>query len=258
MVAIGVATVVFWGIWQSRKGKFTSDEALTAAVVGIISGIIFSKVLHVVDNIVVAKMHPDLVLTGAVIDYTQHWTQIFSGAGLSIDGGVLGAALGIFIYSRFNRNFSYGVLVDSIAPAIVLGQAVGRIGCIINGCCPGTPTDLPWAFIYTNPATYGPSFPTHPTVLYELIYDLIAFGVLMLFRGKFKPAGSLFAIYLSLYAAWRLGSDFIRIGNPFLFGLHEVQIVAIVILLITIPFIVLRTRRARTGIEQPVAIPVEN
>jgi phosphatidylglycerol:prolipoprotein diacylglycerol transferase len=244
MVALGVATVVFWGIRQSRKGKFTSDEALTAAIVGIISGIIFSKLLHVVDNIVVAKIHPELVLSGAVIDYTQQWTRIFSGEGLSIDGGVLGAALGIFIYSRIDRHFSYGALVDSIAPAIILGQAIGRVGCTINGCCWGTPTNLPWAIVYTNVNSFGPlGVPSQPTVVYEIIYNLMAFGILLLLRNKLKPAGSLFAVYLSLYAAWRLGSDFLRLGNPFLFNLHQVQVIAIIVLLITIPFLVLKTRR---------------
>jgi phosphatidylglycerol:prolipoprotein diacylglycerol transferase len=249
MIALGVVTVVGWGIWQAGKGKFTVNDAITAAIIGIPCGIVFSKILHVIDNIVVAKFHPELALSGAVIDYTKHWNLIFSGAGLSIDGAVLGAALGVFIYSRFNRRFSYGVLVDAVAPAIILAQAIGRVGCIINGCSPGTPTNLPWAFIYTNVNSMGPiGIPTQPTVVYEIIYDLIVFGILMSLRGKFKPAGSLFAIYLSLYAVWRLGSDFIRMGNPFLFNLHEVQVIAIIILLITIPFMVLKMRWVKADI----------
>jgi phosphatidylglycerol:prolipoprotein diacylglycerol transferase len=251
MIVLGVALVVGWAIWQAGKGKFASDDVLTAAIVGIPSGIIFSKIFNVIDYIVVAKTHPDLVLSGSVIDYTQHWKLIFSGAGLSIDGAVLGAALGVFIYSRFNKKLHYGVLVDTIAPAIILAQAIGRVGCTINGCSPGTPTNLPWAFVYTNVNSMGPiGVPTQPTVVYEIIYDLIAFGVLMLLWDKLKPAGSLFAIYLSLYAVWRLGSDFIRIGNPFLFGLHEVQVIAIIILLITIPFIILKTRQVRKDVSE--------
>lgn len=249
MVALGVALVVGWAIWQAGKGKFTSDDVLTAAIVGIPCGVIFSKIFNVIDYIVVAKTHPELVLTGSVIDYTQHWNLIFSGAGLSIDGAVLGAALGIFIYSRFNKRFRFGIFVDAIAPAIILAQAIGRVGCTINGCSPGTPTNLPWAFVYTNVNSMAPlGVPTQPTVVYEIIYDLIVFGILMSLRDKLKPVGSLFAVYLSLYAVWRLGSDFIRIGNPFLFGLHEVQVIAIIILLITIPFIVLNTRWVKKDI----------
>lgn len=244
MIALGVATVVGWGIWQASKGKkFSTDDALTAAIIGIPSGIVLSKILHVIDNIVVAKFHPQLALSGAVIDYTQHLNLIFNGEGLSIEGAVLGAALGIFIYSRFNKKFRYGVLVDAIAPAIILAQAIGRVGCTINGCCYGIQSNLPWAIVYTNVNSFGPlGVSVQPTTIYEIIYNLIAFGILLSLRDKLKPPGSLFAVYLSLYAVWRLGSDFLRDGNPFLYSLHEVQVIAIITLLITIPFMVVKTR----------------
>ncbi len=244
MIAVGVAVVVAWAIWQSRKkgSKFTGDEALMAAIVGIPSGVIFSKLLHVIDNIVVAKFHPALAASGAVIDYTVFPGQIFNGGGLTIEGAVLGAALGIWIYSRFSK-FHFGPFVDAIAPAIILGQAIGRIGCTINGCCYGIVSSSPISFIYTNPNSYAPlGIATQAAVFYEIFYDLIVFGILMALRGKFKPAGSLFMIYLSLYAVWRIGSDFLRNGNPFLFNLHQAQVVGIVVLLITIPLLILKTR----------------
>ncbi len=247
MVALGVATVVAWAVWQSRKkgAKFTGDEALMAALVGIPSGVIVSKLLHVIDNIVVAKFHPELAYSGAVIDYTVFPGQIFSGNGLTIEGAVLGAALGIWIYSRFTK-FRYGAFVDAIAPSIILAQAIGRVGCFINGCCYGLPTSLPWGVAYTNPASEVArnllGVPVHPTQVYEIIYNLIIFGVLLSLRNKFKPEGSLFAIYLSFYAIWRIGIDFIRDGNPFLFNLHQAQVIGIIILLITIPFFIMKTR----------------
>jgi phosphatidylglycerol:prolipoprotein diacylglycerol transferase len=245
MVALAIAVVAGWGVWQSRKkdAKFSGDGAVTAALVGILSGVIFSKLLHVIDNIVVAKFHPELTSSG-VIDYSRFPLQIFSGGGFTIEGAVLGAALGIWIYSKFSK-FRFGSFVDAIAPAIILAQAVGRVGCLINGCCFGLPTNLPWAIVYTNQASEVGKFlnvPVHPTQFYEIIYDLIIFGVLLRLRGKFKPEGSLFLIYLSFYAAWRIGIDFIRDGNPFLFGLHQAQVIGIIILLITIPLLAIRTR----------------
>jgi len=253
MVALGVATVVVWAIWQSKKSRlYTADDALTAAIVGIPSGIIFSKLLHVIDNIVVAKFHPELVLSGAVIDYTQHPGLIFNGEGLTIEGAVLGAALGIWLYSRFNRGFRYATFVDAIAPAIILAQAIGRVGCLLNGCCYGIETSLPWAVCYTNPESFAVlNVPVHPTQAYEIIYNLIAFGILMSLRGKLRPPGSLFMVYLSLYAVWRIGIDFIRDGNPFLFSLHNAQVVGIIILLVTVPLMIARTRFVKKDNQSP-------
>jgi len=71
---------------------------------------------------------------------------------------------------------------------------------------------------------------------------LLIFAVLLKLRGRFKPDGSLFLIYLSLYSLWRVGIDFLRQGTPFLFGLHQAQIIAIIILVITIPLLAYRTR----------------
>ncbi len=255
MVAIGVAVVVAWAVWQSRKkgAKFTGDEALMAALVGIPSGVIFSKLLHVIDNIVVAKFHPALAASGAVIDYTRFPRQIFNGSGLTIEGAVLGAALGIWIYSRFTK-FRYGAFVDAIAPSIILAQAIGRVGCLINGCCYGLPTTYPMGLVYTNPNSEvaASRYLLHSQrSVYEIFYNLIIFGVLMALRNKFKPDGSLFMIYLSFYAVWRIGSDFLRTGNPFLFNLHQAQVIGIIILLITIPIMALKTRLIRADKKAP-------
>jgi len=200
MVALAVLTVVLWTLWQVKKGANISyDTALTAALVGIPSGIVFAKLLHVTD-----LWHY----------YLQNPGQIISGAGLTIYGAVLGAALGIWICSRVSK-FQFSYFADAIAPGIILSQVVGRIGCTLNGCCYGLPT---------------------------IIYNLIVFGVLFTLRGRLKPDGSLFLVYLSLYSLWRLGVSFLREGTPFLFGLHQAQVIAIIILAIAIPILALKTR----------------
>ena len=243
LVALAIVVLVLWTIREVRRGANISyDTIVTAALVGIPSGIVASKLLHVIDNIVVAKLHPELVLAGQIIDYTQYPGLILSGSGLTFYGAVLGGALAIWIYSRVSR-FQFGYLADLVAPGIVLAQAVGRLGCTMNGCCYGIETSLPWGVIYTNPDSLGPlGVAVHPTQIYELIYNLILFGVLLKLRGRFKPDGSLFLIYLALYALWRLGIDFLRAGNPFLFELHQAQVVAIIVLAITVSLLAYRTR----------------
>ncbi len=228
MVAMAILVLVLWTMWQVKKGaQITNDMIFTAALVGIPSGVIFSRLLHVIDQWAYYQQNPG---------------QVIGGEGLTAWGAVLGAAIGIWIYSRFGK-FNFGYFADVLAPGIILAQAVGRVGCILNGCCYGEETTVPWGFVYTHPDSLCPLGVTvHPTQLYELIYNLIVFGVLFALRGRFRPDGSLFWIYLSLYSVWRLGSDFLRGGTSFLFGLHQAQVISIIVLAITIPLLVLKTR----------------
>jgi phosphatidylglycerol:prolipoprotein diacylglycerol transferase len=229
MVALAVVTVVAWALVSVRKDpRLSYNMILNVALVGIPSGVIVSRLLHVID-------HWDY--------YIANPGKIIGGEGLSIWGAVLGATLGIWIFSLIYKKFTFGHVADVLAPGIILSQAIGRVGCTLNGCCYGNPTDLPWAIVYTNPNTHGPiNLPVHPTQVYEIIYNLIVFGILLLLRKRLKPDGSLFLIYLTFYSVWRLGIDFIREGTPFLFGLHEAQVISIIVLLITVPLLIIKTR----------------
>jgi len=235
MVALGITALVLWMLWQVKKGaKISYDTAFTAALVGIPSGVILARVLHVVDMWEY---------------YIQNPGQIIGGGGLTAYGGVLGAALGVWIYSRFSR-FQFGYFADVIAPGIILAQAIGRVGCTLNGCCYGLETFLPWGVIYTHPdSVCQVGAAVHPTQAYEIIWNLIVFGILIALKGRLKPYGSLFLVYLSLYSVWRLGSDFLRDGTPFLFGLHQAQVIAVVVLAIAIPRLVLRTQWVKASDE---------
>ena len=234
MVALAILVLILWTMWQVRKGANVSyDTVLTAAVIGIPSGIVVSRLLHVIDR---------------WSYYIQNPGQIISSEGLTIYGAILGAALGIWIYSKFS-NFRFGYLADLLAPGIILAQTIGRIGCTINGCCYGikAPTWLPWSVVYTNPNSYAPlGIPIHPTQIYEIIFNLIVFGVLFKLRGRFKPDGSLFLIYLGIYSVWRVGIGFLREGTPFLLGLHQAQVIGLVVLAIAIFWLIYKTRWVKT------------
>ncbi len=228
-IALAIIWIILWMVWQVRRGANLSYETIfTAALVGIPSGIVVSRLLHVID----------------LWDYyMQNPGQIIGGGGLTAYGAILGAALGVWIYSKFSK-LQFGYFADLVAPAVIVGQAViGRIGCTINGCCYGVETSLPWGIVYTHPDSLGPlGVAVHPTQVYELIFGLIVFGILLKLRGRFKPDGSLFLVYLGLYSAWRIGIDFLREGTPFLLGLHQAQVIAIIVLAICVSLLALRTR----------------
>jgi phosphatidylglycerol:prolipoprotein diacylglycerol transferase len=228
MVALAVVELIVWAVWRIRRGADISyDSLLTVALIAIPSAIIISRLLHVID---------------LWSFYIANPRQLLGFGGLTIWGAILGATLGIWIYSRFT-NFKFGYFMDVITPGVLLAQVIGRIGCTINGCCYGKATSLPWGVVYTHPDSFAPlGVAVHPTQPYEIIFLLIVFGVLFRLRRRFQPDGSLFLIYLSLYSIWRIGLGFLRDGTDFLFGLHQAQVVGIVILLIVIPILALRTR----------------
>jgi phosphatidylglycerol:prolipoprotein diacylglycerol transferase len=244
MVALAVLVVVLWLFWEIKKGaKVSYDTLFTAALVGIPSGIIFSRILHVID----------------LWDYySANPGQIVGFSGLTIYGAILGAVLAIWIYSKFSR-FRFGYVMDLLAPGVLLAQAVGRVGCTINGCCYGAeaPSWLPWSVVYTHPQSYGytaslglpEGIGLHPTQPYEIVFLLIAFGVLFPLRKRFQPDGSLFLIYLGTYSAWRVGVGFLRDGTSFLFGLHQAQVIGIIVLIIVITVLIWRTRWVKLSSE---------
>jgi phosphatidylglycerol:prolipoprotein diacylglycerol transferase len=104
LVALAVVTVVGWVFWQNRKTlQLSNDTIFTAAIVGIPSGIIFSKLLHVIDQ---------------WSYYIHNPGRILSGEGLTIWGAVLGATIGVWIYAKVSKQFRFTQVADIIAPEI--------------------------------------------------------------------------------------------------------------------------------------------
>ena len=127
--------------------------------------------------------------------------------GLVYYGGFLGAtAAGVF-YLRWKKLPLWKV-ADVMAPSIALGSIFGRIGCLLNGCCYGRPTNVPWAITFSNPQAQELSgtplgVPLHPTEIYDALLNLGLYLFLAwLFRRK-KFDGQVFATYLICYAVTR-------------------------------------------------------
>jgi len=78
----------------------------------------------------------------------------------------------------------------------------------------------------------------------------------MMLRKRLRPDGSLFAVYMALYSVWRIASDFMRDGNPFFFSLHQAQFLGVVILVISLVFIIWKTRWVKKSeIEEAAKAP---
>ncbi|MDA3918495.1 MAG: prolipoprotein diacylglyceryl transferase [Deltaproteobacteria bacterium] len=132
--------------------------------------------------------------------------------GLAIHGAILGGLLAGFVYTRQQR-ISFWKFADTLAPSLILGQAIGRIGCFLNGDAHGYPTDRPWGMIYSQQSPAGQMFPgqtLHPTQLYEMVFNLVIFGVLWILRKKIKTMGNLFLLYIILYSSGRIFVEHFR------------------------------------------------
>jgi len=136
--------------------------------------------------------------------------QIFNirGGGLVFYGGLIGASLAYALYVRFKK-LPFWKLADILAPSIALGHAIGRIGCLMNGCCYGRVCSLPWAIQFPYGHETHPNR-VHPTQLYESLLNLGLYACLAWrFRNK-KFDGEIFSFYLLGYAPLRAFVEFFR------------------------------------------------
>ena len=234
MVALGVLAAL--GL-TSREAKRigVSHDIYALFLWGIIGGYIGGRLAH-------------------IIDYWEYYIanpqELIGFAGLALYGTIIGVLVAVWVYMRVRRVpfSSLAGMGDALAVGAPVAQAIGRIGCTINGCCFGKPSpfdSFPGAVIYTPRDTIPPQYwevPLYPAQIYFLLWNLIVFAVVWLFRDRLKPQGSLFFLYLCLYAAGDFGLRFFRVNDPFLFGLHQGQVISLAILVVAVPWLIIRVR----------------
>ena len=143
--------------------------------------------------------------------------QLVRSAGVFYGGFLL--AVGVAFWYMRRHAMPVWATCDAFAPGIAVGQAVGRLGCLLAGCCYGRPTDLPWGVTFTNPlaaANAGTPLHTslHPTQLYESAAALGILGILLLVERRGRSfAGRTFLTYLLAYSTARFGIEILR-GDP--------------------------------------------
>ncbi|BCG60387.1 prolipoprotein diacylglyceryl transferase [Paenibacillus sp. URB8-2] len=150
--------------------------------------------------------------------YSKHLPEVFAiwNGGLSIQGGLVGGFIAGAIYTRMNK-LSFWEFADLLAPAIVLGQAIGRIACFLNGDAYGTPTNSGFGLVYPKGSmaydAYG-SQPLWPAEIFEMQWDLIVFAILITLRNKKWTKGFHFMAYNILYSFGRFMLEFLRGDTP--------------------------------------------
>jgi prolipoprotein diacylglyceryl transferase len=241
MYVVGIALAVY--ITRRRYAAAGGDPALVADVAtwavpfGIIGG----------------RIYFDITTPG---DIPHHWWGVFAvwSGGLGIWGGIaLGAAAGVWRVHRAGA--SPAVFANAIAPALLVAQAVGRIGNYFNQELFGKPSTLPWALkisVDHRPAGYLGFATFQPTFLYELIWDLVLAAALVWLghHRSIRPPG-LFALYVAGYSAFRIFEETLRIDSSEHFlGLRLNFYVASVGVIAGLAWFA-RSQRKRAGTEPP-------
>jgi phosphatidylglycerol:prolipoprotein diacylglycerol transferase len=210
------------------------DRIYPFAIAVVIGGLIGARAGHVIDNWPFYSARPG--------DIVAFWN-----GGIAVTTAPIGSALAAILAARALR-LPLGFMFDITVIGIVLGEAIGRIGDVINGehhavACSG----LPWCVRYTHPATLGQSEFVHPVVAYDLIWDLLIFGILVALwlrvRGR-PPEGRVFWVYLTLYGAGRFVSSFLRLDPVVLAGMQEAQVLGLVYVVVGTIALVVLTRRS--------------
>ena len=146
--------------------------------------------------------------------FMAHPLKIFAlwEGGLVFHGGLAGAVVVAFYYMR-RHAIPWRQAFDALALGMPVGQALGRVGCFMAGCCYGAPADLPWAVIFTNPESLCPiREPLHPSQLYEALLLLGVFGILYVLRTRKRFQGQMMLTYFMLAGLVRFLTEFVR--NP--------------------------------------------
>ncbi|MBN1858561.1 prolipoprotein diacylglyceryl transferase [Candidatus Bipolaricaulota bacterium] len=158
--------------------------------------------------------------------------KIWEG-GLAIHGGVLGGVLVVFLFSR-RTHVLFWRLTDALAPSLILGQAIGRIGNLMNGDAFGLPTSLPWGIRFPAESPAGRAFPnqaTHPTMIYEMMGNLAIFSLLwFVLRKRGYRDGFVTALYFSLYSLVRFLVSFVRADSLWLGSFRIAQVVSLALI----------------------------
>ena len=125
--------------------------------------------------------------------------------GLVFSGGLISVLL---VMAWYARRIGHGLwrIGDLWAPGAAIGQAIGRIGCFMAGCCYGRPTDMPWGVVFTDPRSlaYPLNTPLHPTQLYSSLSGFIIFIILMILSAKKRFEGQVMLWFLILHSTGRL------------------------------------------------------
>lgn len=240
-ILLGIGVAMWWATkrWEQRGGN--GDDLFDIAFVAVIAGIIGARIWHVLTS-----PAPFFGEGGNPIAVLYIWQ-----GGLAIYGAVAGGAVAVYLMSRW-KQVSFAALADTIAPTLMVAQAIGRFGNWFNQELYGPPLDTWWAWDITcvtngdtiygcTPGTY------HPTFLYEQLWNVAGVICLLLVSRWLRLGGGrVFWSYVAIYSIGRAAIDAIRSEPVLMVGPLRIHtLVALVMAVFAVAMVLYLTSRAR-------------
>ena len=223
MVALGFLGATLWAYYQSNQQHKdntinptytpTTEQILSLILTIIITAMIGARVFYII------QFWPQ---------FQDNYWQILNlrGGGLVFYGGLITGIPALVLFCKKNQ-LSILQVLDLAAPATMLGYAIGRLGCLLNGCCYGQRCNLPWAIQFPHD-----SVTRHPTQIYSSLVAFILFTILWHIYCHKKYSGQVIYWALISHSIYRFCIEFLR-ENPLYYNLSSAQWIAILIIVIT-------------------------
>ncbi len=237
--ALAVAMAVVVVARLAPKLDVDPSVVYSTATWAVPGGIVGARLIHVIDHWGFYSDNP--------LDIIYFWQ-----GGVALFGAILGGALVGVVYALF-RGYPMAKLADLTAPALLIAQAVGRVGDVINGEHFSNPTGLPWSWVHIHDRWPGNPVlaPTpneggyHPSVGYEMVLDCVLLFVVWRLVGRVAPNGMVMLIYLVLYSLGRFAIQFTRVDAERAGSLQQGHIIALATIGVALLWIVLLQVRHR-------------
>ncbi|MBE6709099.1 MAG: prolipoprotein diacylglyceryl transferase [Ruminococcaceae bacterium] len=222
IITFGMILAFLYAKNRAKYEGITGDDIYDVTIWCILFGIIGARLYYVI-----FKIDEYIVTEGTfwqnVKDTLLGIINIRNG-GLAIYGGIIvGVLVGYFISKK--KHIRFPVLADVAAPAIMIGQILGRWGNFFNAEAFGGETSLPWRMGLMN--ANGDWIHVHPTFLYESLWNLVGFVLIAIFYKKKKYNGQVFLFYVSWYGLGRAFIEGLRTDSLYLGPLRVSQILGL-------------------------------
>lgn len=225
MAVIAFVAATFLAVRRARALGLTESQMTVLGAAAALSVTIGARVGYLLIHAGYYRQHPAAIL------------RIDQG-GLMLAGGLLAALLTIAVLLRFYRKPVFST-IDRMMPPLVLGQAIARIGCLLQGCCYGRLTRLPWGLAYPTETVRR-----HPTQLLESAALFLLFFLLLQLERSKRWAGTNLLWYGFLYGSYRFAADFFRADSvPLAAGLKLSQWMALPLALLCGALLIRHRRR---------------